>query len=156
MKEGSIFLKVIRQISRSHGPTNQRSGSDFSVSRWQREFTDGYEMTHTASWSMEEVSYCLSGSSVKFGGDTGRQIGDFYSIWARLLDRSQLSNPSALPCELQTSKFSFISLNYRLLHTAVTMLNNQRPVKWIMAWCQHVNDEGNPFWWWGGIIIGLT
>ena len=44
---------------------------------------------------------CFKRSSVKFQGHTGRKINDLMYLelfWARLLDRSQLSNASDLPC----------------------------------------------------------
>ena len=40
----------------------------------------------------------FSGSSIKFQGHTGWKIDDLNLIWVRLLGRSQLSNPSDLPC----------------------------------------------------------
>ena len=95
-----LFFVVICQIWKSHGPENQRFGFDLNVSRWQLqlfEFMDGNEMTHIASRSIEEVSYSISRSSVKFQGHTGWKI-DFDWIWARLPGWSNLSNPSNLPC----------------------------------------------------------
>ena len=41
---------------------------------------------------------CFLGSSIKFQGHTGWKIDDLNPIWIRLLGRSQLSNPSDLPC----------------------------------------------------------
>ena len=38
------------------------------------------------------------GSSIKFQGHTGWKIDDLNPIWVRLLGRSQLWNPSDLPC----------------------------------------------------------
>ena len=53
------------------------------------------------AWSgMEEVHYCFSRSYVKFQGHTGWKIDDLNPIWVRLLGRSQLSNLSDLPCNL--------------------------------------------------------
>ena len=49
---------------------------------------------------IEEVPYCFPRSSIKFQGHTGWKIDDLDKIWARLLGRSQLSNPSDLPCWL--------------------------------------------------------
>ena len=37
----------------------------------QFEFTDGFEMMHKTSCSIEEVPYYCSGSSIKFQGHTG-------------------------------------------------------------------------------------
>ena len=47
---------------------------------------------------IEQVAYCFASSSVKFEGHTRREINDLNPIWVRLLGRSQLSNPSKLPC----------------------------------------------------------
>ena len=55
-------------------------------------------MMHKARCSTEEVPYNFSRSSIKFLGHTGWKIDDLGQIWARLLGRSQLSNPSDLPC----------------------------------------------------------
>ena len=48
--------------------------------------------------SIEEVPYCFLGLSISFQGHTGWKIDDLNPIWVRLLGRSQLSNPSDLPC----------------------------------------------------------
>ena len=53
---------------------------------------------HKTWYSIEEVPYYFSGSSIKFQGHTGWKIDDLNPIWVRLLGRSQLSNPSDLPC----------------------------------------------------------
>ena len=65
------------------------------------------------AWSsIEEVPYCFWRSSVKFQGHSAkknrrfwpklgfldRKIDNLNPIWVRLLGRSQLSNPSDLPC----------------------------------------------------------
>ena len=39
------------------------------------------------------------GSSIKFQGHMGWKLDDLNPVWVRLLGRSQLSNPSDLPCE---------------------------------------------------------
>ena len=44
------------------------------------------------------MPYCISGSSIKFQGHMGWKIDDLNPVWVRLLGRSQLSNPSDLPC----------------------------------------------------------
>ena len=95
-----LFLEVICKISRSHMPKNWRFVSDLSISEWQLQFdfTDGYEMTHVASRGMEEFPYCFSRSSAKFRCHTGWKNNDLDWIWTRLQGRSQLSNPSDLPC----------------------------------------------------------
>ena len=46
------------------------------------------------------MPYCFPRSPMKFQGHTGWKIDDLDQIWARLLGRSQLSNPSDLPCSL--------------------------------------------------------
>ena len=55
-------------------------------------------MIHKAWCSIEEVPYYFSRSYIKFQGHTGWKIDDLDQIWARLLGRSQLSNPPDLPC----------------------------------------------------------
>ena len=46
------------------------------------------------------MPYCFLGSSIKYQGHTGWKIDDINPVWVRLLGRSQLSNPSDLPCLL--------------------------------------------------------
>ena len=46
------------------------------------------------------MPYCFPRSSIKLQGHTSWKIDDLDQIWARLLGRSQLSNPSDLPCWL--------------------------------------------------------
>ena len=65
---------------------------------------DGFEMMHKAWGSIEEVRYCFPRSSIKFQDHTGWK-NDYLNPYLRLLDRSQQSNPSDLPC------FSAINLN---------------------------------------------
>ena len=79
---------------------NRQLWHKFNVSRLQIqfEFTDGFEMIHNAWRSIEEVPYCFSRSSIKLQGHKGWQIDDLNPIWVSLLGRSQLSNPSDLPC----------------------------------------------------------
>ena len=55
-------------------------------------------MMHKAWYSIEEVPYCFLRSSIKFQDHMGWKINDLNPIWVRLLGRSQLSNPSDLPC----------------------------------------------------------
>ena len=43
----------------------------------QFEFTDSFEMIYKAWSSIEEVSYCLSRSSIKFQGHKGQKIANF-------------------------------------------------------------------------------
>ena len=61
-------------------------------------YTDGHEMTHIAYKGIEEVSCWFSRPSVKFQGHRAWKFEDLDLIWARLLGRSQLSNPSDSPC----------------------------------------------------------
>ena len=74
-----LFLKVIRQISRSHGSKNRRIWPRLGVSglKLQFEFTNGYEMLHKARSSIEEVPYCFWRSSVKFQGHRALKIMEF-------------------------------------------------------------------------------
>ena len=46
------------------------------------------------------MPYYFSRSPIKFQGHTGWKIYDLNQIWLRILGRSQLSNPSDLPCYL--------------------------------------------------------
>ena len=55
-------------------------------------------MIHKVWCSIEEVPYYFLRSYIKFQGHKGWKIDDLDLIWARLLGRSQLSNPSDLPC----------------------------------------------------------
>ena len=48
--------------------------------------------------NIEEVPYNFSRWSIKFQGHTGWKIDDLNPVWVILLGRSQLSNPSDLPC----------------------------------------------------------
>ena len=53
---------------------------------------------HKDWYSLDEVPYCFSRSSIKFLGHMGWKISDLNQVWVRLLGWSQLSNPSVLPC----------------------------------------------------------
>ena len=68
-----LFFKVIRQISRSHGLK-------------KIEFTDGFGMMRKAWYSIKGVIH------------QNLEIDDLNPIWVSLLGRSQLSDPSDLPC----------------------------------------------------------
>ena len=65
-------------------------------------------MRHKAWCNVEQVPYNFSRLSIKFQGHMGWKIDDFNPIWVRLLGRSQLSNPSYLPCfaQIRQSWFS--------------------------------------------------
>ena len=64
----------------------------------QFEFTDGFVIMHKKWYSLDEVPYCFSRSSIKCFGHMGSKISDFNQVWVRLLGWSQLSNPSDSPC----------------------------------------------------------
>ena len=92
-----LFLKVIRQISRSHDSKKRRVWPRLGVSGLllQFEFTNGYEMMHK-SWSgIEEVPYCFSRSSVKFQGHTALKIVEFDPNWPFPDSNSSLNTPMA-------------------------------------------------------------
>ena len=55
---------------------------------------------------------CFSGSSIKFQGHTGWKIDDLNPIWVGLLGRSQLSNPSDLPCCKTYNKYTWMCKYY--------------------------------------------
>ena len=107
------------------GQKNHQFRPELSISRlWLKfEFNDGFEMMHTASWSIEEVPYYFSRSSIKFQGHLGWKIDDLNPIWVRLLGRSQLSNPSDLPCYI-------LKGNCRIFYTknVVTMYWIRHPI----------------------------
>ena len=96
------FPRSTIKLQGHKGEKNRKFWPELSVSglQLQFEFTDRFDMIHKAwrTGSIEEVSYCFSRSSIKFQGHTGWKIDDFNPIPARLLGRSQLSNPSDLPC----------------------------------------------------------
>ena len=53
-------------------------------------------MTHLDSRGKEEVPCCFSKSCVKFQHHTSQKVHDLDPIWAKLLGRSHLTNPSDL------------------------------------------------------------
>ena len=95
-----LFFKVIHQFSRSRVPKNRQFWPELNVSRLllQFEFTNGFEMMHKSWCSIEEMPHCFPRSFIKLQGHAGWLIDDLNPIWVRLLGRSQLSNPSDLPC----------------------------------------------------------
>ena len=74
-----LFLKVICQISRSHGFKKRQIWPRLGVSglKLQFEFTNSYEMMHKAWSNIEEVPYCFWRSSVKFQGHTALKSVEF-------------------------------------------------------------------------------
>ena len=75
-------------------------------------------MIHKAWCCIEEVPYYFSRSYIKFQGHTGWKIDDLDQIWARLLGRSQLSNPSDLPCYTDIFHRRGLYTFYMWKHTA--------------------------------------
>ena len=55
-------------------------------------------MMHKVWWSIEEVPCCFPSIHQISRSHRTKKITDLDQIWARLLGRSQLSNPSDLPC----------------------------------------------------------
>ena len=73
------------------------------------------------TWSsIEEVPYCVFGSSIKFRGHTGWKIDDLNPIWVRLLGRSQLSNPSDWPCFYRGSTGLLLEKKEKTMIDAIT------------------------------------
>ena len=68
--------------------------------------------------SLMVMKWCIkldaTRSSIKFQGHTGWKINDFNPIWVRLLGRSQLSNPSDLPCWYHRLYYKWVILYYVL------------------------------------------
>ena len=95
-----LFLKVIRQIWRSHGAKNRRIWPRLGVSGLllQFEFTNGYEMLHKAWSSIEEVPYCFWRSSVKFQGHAALKLVEFDPDWAFPDCNSSLNSPMGPTC----------------------------------------------------------
>ena len=109
-------------------------------------------MMHKAWSSIEEVPYCFWRSSVKFQGHTGWKIDDLNPVWVRLLGRSQLSNPSNLPCLCIFDEFFIFALmniracGDRLVGTSTDELSFQS--FWILTGIWY-------FWWgWGQLGCG--
>ena len=92
-----LFLKVIRQISRSRGSKKHWIWPRLGVSglQLQFEFTNGYEMKHKAYSRTEEVPYCFWRSSVKFQGHTALKSVEFDPDWAFPDCNSSLNWPVA-------------------------------------------------------------
>ena len=90
-----LFLKVIRQISRSHGSKKHRIWPRLGVSGLLLlfEFTTGYEMMHKAWSSLEEMPYCFWRSSVKFQGHMALKSVEFDPDWAFPDSNSSLNSP---------------------------------------------------------------
>ena len=96
-----LFSKVISQImSMSHRTKIATFDPNWAFLDCNSSLksTDGFEIMQKAWCSIEEVSYYLLMSSIKFHSHAGWKIDNLDQIWVRSLDRSQLSNPSDLPC----------------------------------------------------------
>ena len=91
-------VKVILQISRSHGSKNRGIWPRLGVSglSLQFELTNGYKMMHIAWSSIEEVPYCFWRSSVKFQGRKALKSTKFYPNWAFPDCSSNLSSPMGM------------------------------------------------------------
>ena len=70
----------------------------------------------------EEVPYCFFESSIKFQGHKGWKIDDLNPIWVRLLGRSQLSNPSDLPCSKFLRKKSTNLCKMNIIHWHISQI----------------------------------
>ena len=90
-------------------------------------------MMHKAWYSIEEVPYYFSGSSIKFPGHTGWKIDDSNPISVRLLGRLQLSNPSDLPCSFKKMQLKLSSAKM------VTILSRER---WVNIICRATSPRG--------------
>ena len=102
----TMFLSILAQIGRF------RTVTPVWIHWW-------IEMMHKAWWSVEELPYYFSGSSIKFQGHTGWKIDNVSPIWVRLLGRSQLSNPSDLPCYETTSIYIYIYIHTPVVRPVV-------------------------------------
>ena len=114
-----------RSSIKFQGHTGQKSPILTRIDRFrtvQLEINEGFEMMHKA-WC--NVPYNFSGSSIKFQGHTGWKIDDLNPIWVRLLGRSQLSNPSDLPCSIsiavQTTHIWNIYSVWHVMKTCLTL-----------------------------------
>ena len=113
-------------------------------------------MIHKAWCNVEEMPYNFLRSSIKFQGHTGWKIDNFNPIWVRLLGRSQLSNPSDLPCWLCSHhhiimKFSGVIPNDRSdVHTKGQCQRSKVKVTEVNTQLSHFQTV-TPYWiqiWW--------
>ena len=72
---------------------------------------------------MMHKAWCST--EIKFQGHTGWLIDDLISIWVRLLGRSQLSNPTDLPCFFRSG----ICLAVKFVRDPVKMFERSLPNK---------------------------
>ena len=92
------FSKSSIKFQGHTGQKNHQFWSQLSVCGLQLkfDFTDGFEMMHKAWWCIQEVPYCFRGHPSDF--TTTQAENRRFESNLRLLGRSQLSNPSDLPC----------------------------------------------------------
>ena len=117
-------------------------------------------MMRKAKSSIEEVPYCFLGSSIKIHGHTGWKIDNLNPVWVRLLGRSQLSNPSDLPCfnNMQHKIYICIYIYYYIIYCENKW--NTTAVK--VPSKSYIQDEriiylpGTPLWWDDILNIAVT
>ena len=86
-------------------------------------------MMHKALCSFEEVPYWLLRSSIKFQGHADWKIDDLNPIWVRLQGRSQLSNPSDLPCIISDYLWSYGDHSISIfIYLFIYLIHNTSPV----------------------------
>ena len=138
-----LFLKVICQISRSHGTKNCRFWPQFAVCGLylQFEFTNGFEMMHKACHSIENVPYWFLRSTIKFQCHMGQKIDDLIPIWIGLLGRSQLSNLSDLPCCLYQTQQCMFKLHYYIV-SYLQNAHKRHPIAHLWGWAMGVSVVG--------------
>ena len=84
-------------------------------------------------------------SSIKFQGNTGWKMDDLDQIWARILGRSQLSNPSDLPCSCCFREFlaqgapSEINIDGKTMDKTLNEIKN--PSRWEVIPNQWLNAK---------------
>ena len=99
-KNTLLLLGVIHQFLKSYLTKNRQFWPQLRVSelQLQLEFTDSFQMIYKSCCSIAKVPDHLLRSCIKFQGHTARKIEDLNPIYVRLVDWSQLSNSSDLPC----------------------------------------------------------
>ena len=97
-------------------------------------------MMHKDWYSLEEVPYCFSRSSVKFLCHTGWKISDLNQVWVRLLGWSQLSNPSDLPCLFSCKMIGQIQLSVSETHCDLDFLKLTQLLLLISLWGHWIQE----------------
>ena len=89
---------------------------ELSVSRLQLqfEFIHGFEMTHKAWCSIEEVPYCFPRLSIKFQGHRGQQIANYDPKWAFPDCNFSLNSPMNLKawCNIEEVTYYFFKVTH--------------------------------------------